>query len=210
MKSIIFFFAVICLCLTVLSTSNLNAQQRKKQQRPKQSASKPKQDTEPPAKEYVILYCDGIVGQNIRLSEIVVSTKAEAEMILNKLKEGQSFSSLAIAYSTRPTSKRRGYIGEIAMADLRDEIKAAVKNIRPGDITGIIALREMPEAQGQKVDAKRQTTTLAEDKIQGLIKPANFCGICGGLAIGYCQMRRIYVCDTHRYFTQGDKSWRCP
>jgi hypothetical protein len=36
------------------------------------------------------------------------------------------------------------------------------------------------------------------------------CKICGGRAIGYCHMRNINVCETHRYFTQGGTHWRCP
>jgi hypothetical protein len=36
------------------------------------------------------------------------------------------------------------------------------------------------------------------------------CKICGARAIGYCHMRNINVCETHRYFTQGGTHWRCP
>lgn len=36
------------------------------------------------------------------------------------------------------------------------------------------------------------------------------CEICGQPAVGKCTMRHIYVCETHRYFTQGGVYWRCP
>jgi len=36
------------------------------------------------------------------------------------------------------------------------------------------------------------------------------CAVCGEPAVGWCHMRRMYVCETHRYFTQDGKNWRCP
>lgn len=42
------------------------------------------------------------------------------------------------------------------------------------------------------------------------IRADNFCEYCGKPAVGWCHMRSKYVCDTHRYFTQGGTRWRCP
>jgi hypothetical protein len=36
------------------------------------------------------------------------------------------------------------------------------------------------------------------------------CQICGARSFGYCHMRNINVCETHRYFTQGGARYRCP
>lgn len=36
------------------------------------------------------------------------------------------------------------------------------------------------------------------------------CAICGRPAVGWCHMRKINVCETHRYFTQNGVNWRCP
>lgn len=36
------------------------------------------------------------------------------------------------------------------------------------------------------------------------------CAICGRPAVGWCHMRKIQVCEKHRYFTQGGVNWRCP
>jgi hypothetical protein len=36
------------------------------------------------------------------------------------------------------------------------------------------------------------------------------CEMCGKPAVGWCTMRHIYVCEQHRYFTQGGQYWRCP
>jgi beta-lactamase superfamily II metal-dependent hydrolase len=36
------------------------------------------------------------------------------------------------------------------------------------------------------------------------------CEYCGKTAYGLCTMRHKYVCESHRYFTQGTTRWRCP
>ena len=36
------------------------------------------------------------------------------------------------------------------------------------------------------------------------------CAICGKPAVGWCHMRKIWVCEKHRYFTQGGVHWQCP
>ena len=42
------------------------------------------------------------------------------------------------------------------------------------------------------------------------INASHFCDYCGEPAIGWCHMRNQWVCETHRYFTQGGVRWRCP
>lgn len=37
-----------------------------------------------------------------------------------------------------------------------------------------------------------------------------YCAVCGSPAIGYCTMRNIQVCATHRYFKENGKSYKCP
>lgn len=53
-----------------------------------------------------------------------------------------------------------------------------------------------------------------KDKFKNLygdcILADNFCEYCGQPAVGWCHMRHKYVCDKHRYFTQGGTYWRCP
>ena len=44
----------------------------------------------------------------------------------------------------------------------------------------------------------------------GCINATHFCATCGEPAVGWCHMRNIYVCEKHRYFTQGGVHWRCP
>lgn len=42
------------------------------------------------------------------------------------------------------------------------------------------------------------------------IRADHFCEDCGEPAVGWCHMRDKYVCEEHRYFTQGGTRWRCP
>ena len=37
-----------------------------------------------------------------------------------------------------------------------------------------------------------------------------YCAVCGSPAIGYCTMRNIQVCATHRSFKENGKSYKCP
>ena len=38
----------------------------------------------------------------------------------------------------------------------------------------------------------------------------NVCEYCGREAVGQCTITWKYVCETHRYFTQGGRGIRCP
>lgn len=42
------------------------------------------------------------------------------------------------------------------------------------------------------------------------ITDRNVCEYCGKEAYGWCHMREKYVCEDHRYFTQGTTNWICP
>jgi hypothetical protein len=49
------------------------------------------------------------------------------------------------------------------------------------------------------------------------INPGDVCAICGKPAVGYCHLRKIPVCEIHRFFTDeegkyGKKgtNWQCP
>jgi hypothetical protein len=47
--------------------------------------------------------------------------------------------------------------------------------------------------------------------VKGVRAPSfQACEYCGAKAIGWCHMRNKHVCDTHRYFTEGNVRWRCP
>ena len=90
---------------------------------------------------FAILHCDEVVEGKVRLRIITVNTRPEAEAVLQKLKQGQSFSDLAKQYSTDDSTRSSGgFAGLISTGDMREEFRIGLKGIRAGDTTSIIAL----------------------------------------------------------------------
>jgi hypothetical protein len=74
------------------------------------------------------------------LGIIVVPTMADAEAVLGQLKTGSDFSVLAKERSTDATATDGGYLGKLALSELRTELRDAVQGHAPGEITGIVHL----------------------------------------------------------------------
>ena len=73
------------------------------------------------------------------LLTIVVNDKKTASMILQKLASAkdilQEFSSLAKKYSLAPSASQNGYFGKIAIYELNDQLKPAIKNLKRMEYT---------------------------------------------------------------------------
>jgi tetratricopeptide (TPR) repeat protein len=84
------------------------------------------------------------VGQTgshaIDLAIIVVNTRPEAERILEELKKGEDFASLAKAESTDATAADAGEMGTVDPSTLRSELREAVQGLRAGQISGIVKI----------------------------------------------------------------------
>ena len=76
----------------------------------------------------------------LRLQIIVVSSQREAEQILDQLKHGEDFAALARKVSTDSTAADGGDMGPVDPASLRREIRNAVKDLGPGQLTPILHL----------------------------------------------------------------------
>jgi tetratricopeptide (TPR) repeat protein len=74
----------------------------------------------------------------VPLRVILVPTLREAETILDRLKAGEPFASLARQYSVDRSATQGGYIGRIDLSGLRPEIREAVQRKRPGDFTDVV------------------------------------------------------------------------
>jgi hypothetical protein len=60
-----------------------------------------------------------------------------------------------------------------------------------------------------QVDGREVTTQMCVAQL--LPMGVGKCQLCGAKAVGYCEMRRIDVCDADRYFTDlNGKNWQCP
>jgi ankyrin repeat protein len=68
---------------------------------------------------------------------IAVGTEAEAIDVLRRLNAGQKFADLARSRSIDPSSRAGGYMGTIALRDLRPEFQDALSGVAPGQVSRI-------------------------------------------------------------------------
>ena len=72
----------------------------------------------------------------IRASHILVEKEYEAEDVLKKLKEGNSFESLAKAYSKCPSGSEGGDLGEFGTGQMVAPFETAAFSLQPGEVSG--------------------------------------------------------------------------
>ena len=85
---------------------------------------------------------------------IVVESHDEAEKILDRLNHGEDFAALARQKSTDATADDGGNMGKLDPATLRPELRDALRNLKPGEVSAIVKLpsgfailQEVPAAQ---------------------------------------------------------------
>jgi hypothetical protein len=71
---------------------------------------------------------------------IVVSTAARAEQLREQVVNGASFAAIARAESIDPSADRGGLIGPVAPADLREELREALRALEPVAVSRVIAV----------------------------------------------------------------------
>jgi tetratricopeptide (TPR) repeat protein len=74
------------------------------------------------------------------LQIIVVPSAAEAQQVLERLKTGEDFATLAKQRSIDPTADGGGYMGNVDPAGLRPELRNALTTLTAGKISGIIKI----------------------------------------------------------------------
>src|SRR5579863_5104753 len=74
----------------------------------------------------------------IGLRLIIVNSPEDAEQVMSRLRSGEDFGALAWEKSTDPTAKDRGFMGRVAPAVMRPELRDAVRGLAPGQISGIV------------------------------------------------------------------------
>ncbi len=72
------------------------------------------------------------------LSLIVLRNRKQAEQVLSKLKQGANFAELAQQVSVDSSAQRGGNIGQIEVERLPEQLKKAVRKLKPGQISDII------------------------------------------------------------------------
>ena len=97
--------------------------------------------------------------KQLALQVIVVATPQDANQILEKLKAGYDFASLAKEQSTDPTADSGGFMGRMDPAVLRPELRDALKGLGPGQISpiahipsGYAILKVLPESEAASIE----------------------------------------------------------
>ena len=116
------------------------------------------------------LLCALVYGQSVKHDEdasrkeialqvIVVNTPEQANQVLERLKVGYDFASLAKEKSIDPTADSGGYMGRMDPASLRPELRDAVKGVGPGKISavtripsGYAILKVVPENKAAEIE----------------------------------------------------------
>ncbi|MGA1874646.1 MAG: peptidylprolyl isomerase [bacterium] len=78
------------------------------------------------------------VPVKVRVKSIVVETQEQAEDILQELREGASFSELAMTRSIHPSSSKAGEIGWFDQGEGEPALEAAALPLEKGEMSGII------------------------------------------------------------------------
>ena len=68
----------------------------------------------------------------------VAAAKAKADEVHKKAAAGQDFGELARQYSDDESKAQGGELGSFVPSDVMDEILAAIKNLKPGDISPVV------------------------------------------------------------------------
>jgi len=90
-------------------------------------------------KEFYQIHKDDFVTPlKLRASHIMVDTEAEANEVLQKLKEGGDFAQLAKQYSKDPSKERGGDIGYFIKGQLMPELEEVCFKLQVGQTTDII------------------------------------------------------------------------
>ena len=76
------------------------------------------------------------MSDTVRASHILVEKEYEAEDVLKKLNEGNSFESLAKAFSKCPSGEDGGDLGEFRRGQMVKPFEDAAFALQPGEVSG--------------------------------------------------------------------------
>ena len=108
-------------------------------------------------------------SQPLALRMIVVATGEEAAQIVARLRQGADFGAVARATSIDPSARDGGWLGRIDPSTLRAEVREALKDLQPGNLT-----RPVPVATGVAV---LQVAHDAGGNVPSAINPASLAAI---------------------------------
>ena len=113
--------------------------------------------------------------EEVGLSEIVIpaegnpaEAEARAKDILNRLKQGESFATLAAQYSKGPTAGKGGTIGSYLTAKLNPAIATAIAKVKEGEVTDVQKTADYLAIY--RVDSRKGGTVRPLDEVRDEIK----------------------------------------
>src|SRR5262245_49640189 len=89
---------------------------------------------------FVALHAQTPADPQITFRLIVVSSAERAESLLSEIQAGSSFEAVARTQSSDPSANEGGLIGPMALSELRPELRDALRELRPGDVRGVLRL----------------------------------------------------------------------
>ena len=75
------------------------------------------------------------MSTKIRASHILLEKQSQALIVAEELKAGGNFSELAKKYSTCPTGKRGGDLGQFGRGKMVKEFEQAAFSLKPGQVS---------------------------------------------------------------------------
>lgn len=108
------------------------------------------------------------VPQRIKVSHILVNTKEQADEILKKISDGQSFEELAKQFSIDPSKDRGGDIGYVSKGDLIPDFEETAFKLEVGQTSDVI--KTSLGYHIIRVTEKLPEETLSYDKVAGNIE----------------------------------------
>jgi parvulin-like peptidyl-prolyl isomerase len=79
-----------------------------------------------------------LVAERVHLSQMVFQDREKAEMVMQRLKNGEDFAALAREFSLGPEAERGGDLGYFARGVLPEAFDRVIFSLPPGKVSGII------------------------------------------------------------------------
>lgn len=73
---------------------------------------------------------------SLYLRMILVQNQEDAKKVANELAKGKSFADVASQFSVDSTKERGGFLGQVALKDLNEQIQVMVRSLKVGGYTG--------------------------------------------------------------------------
>jgi hypothetical protein len=100
------------------------------------------------------LFAQNKTPVQLNLQVIVVDSPDEARHILERLRGGEDFAAIAKKESIEPSAAQGGYVGPVDPATMRPELRGALKGLKAGQMTEVVAvpsgyviLKVLPDSQ---------------------------------------------------------------